>query len=388
MVETDSARRLAAMAWTRLAEGEDVYATRLVDDLGYEKALDWLKEIQAGAPVRGEMRVQAERWAGRLDSGAFERDARLASRLGGFLMPGDRNWPESLMDLDDKRPLGLWYHGDPEVLRRLSVSIVGSRDATQYGKRIATDFAYELAEAGVAVVSGGAFGIDTAAHRGALSAGSQTVVVLAGGVDRPYPKQNAGLFGEILAAGGVLVSESPPGAQPLRHRFLSRNRIIAALGLATIVVEAPYRSGAISTARHALEIGRDVGAVPGPVSSPRSAGCHRLLRESAICVTSSNDVAELLGFDIIEAATREGSKRGTQASRQLTLELDDPLAGHPLAVRIRDALPVHSPCTVQKIAATAGVSVAEAIRGLGLLEMEGIAQNLREGWRLAARARR
>lgn len=302
-------------------------------------------------------------------------------------MPGDRKWPESLMDLDDKRPLGLWYHGDPEVLRRLSVAIVGSRDASQYGVRVATDFAYELAEAGIVVVSGGAFGIDTAAHGGALAAGSQTVVVLAGGVDRPYPKQNAGLFGDVLAAGGVLVSESPPGAQPLRHRFLSRNRIIAALGLATIVVEAPYRSGAISTAHHALEIGRQVGAVPGPISSPRSAGCHRLLRESATCVTSSNEVGELLGFDIMEPATHDGKNRGRRASRQLTLELDDPLAGHPLAVRVRDALPVRSPCTVQKIAATAGVSIAEAIRGLGLLEMEGVAQNLREGWCLAARAR-
>ncbi len=370
--------RLAAMAWTRLTEGEDVFANRIIDNLGYQGGLEWLQEVRAGAPVEESLGISTQRWAGRFDRETFERDARRASRLGGFLMPGDPLWPEGLMDLYEKRPLGLWYHGNPNVLEKPSVAIVGSRDASPYGTRIASDFAYELSESGIIVVSGGAFGIDAAAHRGALACGAQTVVVLAGGVDRPYPKKNAGLFGEILAAGGVLVSESPPGTQPLRHRFLSRNRIIAALGLATVVVEAPYRSGAISTARHALEIGREVGAVPGPVTSPRSEGCHRLMRESAICVTNAQQVKELLGL--------------VQLNRQLTLEfdesatVDDPLAGDPLAVRVRDALPVRSPCGVQKVAATAGVSVSEAMRGLGLLEMEGVAENVRDGWRLAASA--
>lgn len=371
MTEEES-ERLAAMAWTRLAEGEDVYATKLVADLGYRGGLTWLEKVREGAPVTGDLAARAPRWAERFDRVVFERDALKAARLGGFLMPGDSLWPESLMDLDDQRPLGLWYHGNPEALAKLSVAIVGSRDSSPYGTRIASDVAHELSEAGIVVVSGGAFGIDAAAHRGALAARAQTVVVLAGGVDRPYPKQNAGLFGEILAAGGVLVSEHPPGTQPLRHRFLSRNRIIAALGLATLVVEAPFRSGAISTARHALGINRVVGAVPGPVTSPRSEGCHRLLREGAVCVTNAREIKELLGFST-----------GPQVNRQLTLELDDPLAGHPLAVRVRDALPVRTPCGVRKIAATAGVSVPEAMRGLGLLEMEGVAENVRDGWRLA-----
>lgn len=373
----DAEERLAAMAWTRLAEGEDVFANQLVDGMGYQGGLDWLERVHKGAQVKGDLAVRARRWAARLDREVFERDARKAARLGGFLMPGDALWPEKLMDLDEKRPLGLWYHGDPKALGRLQAAVVGSRDATPYGLRIATDFAFELSEAGIVVVSGGAFGIDAAAHRGALTGASPTVVVLAGGVDRPYPKQNAGLFGEILAAGGVLVSESPPGTQPLRHRFLSRNRIIAALGQATIVVEAPHRSGAVSTARHALELGREVGAVPGPVTSPRSEGCHRLLRENAVCVTNTGQVMQLLGFT-----------PGAAPSQQLALEFDDPLSGHPLAVRVRDALPVRTPCGVRRIAATAGVSVSEAMRGLGMLELEGVAESVRDGWRLASGRRR
>lgn len=383
--------RTAAMAWTRLAEGEDAYATALVESFGYAEALQWLYEAQAGALVDERLQASVARWCGRLDSGAFERDVERSAKLGGFLMPGDPLWPENLMDLGTTRPLGIWYHGDPDVLQRLSLAIVGSRDASPYGLRIATDFAYELAEQRVAIVSGGAFGIDTAAHRGALAAGGKTVVVLAGGVDRPYPRQNASLFGEILAAGGVIVSESPPGTQSLRHRFLSRNRIIAGLSIATVVAEAPVRSGAISTARHALGINREVGAVPGAVTSPRSGGCHMLMRSGATCVTSVREVRELMGF-----VTEGESSPVARVNEQLSLELgsdaaaraDDPLAGHPLAVRVRDALPVHRACAVARIATTAGVSVSEALKGLGMLEMKGVAEQVRDGWRLAPTARK
>ena len=393
--------RLAAMAWTRLAEGEDAIATALVDNLGYANALEWLREAQAGAPVNERLRTSVARWCGRLDTEAFERDVQRSAKLGGFLMPGDSLWPENLMDLGDVRPLGLWYHGDPEALKRLSLAIVGSRDATEYGLRIARDFAFELSEQGVVIVSGGAFGIDTAAHRGALAAGGKTVVVLAGGVDRPYPRQNASLFGEVLAAGGVIVSESPPGAQPLRHRFLARNRIIAGLSLATVVAEAPVRSGAISTARHALGIGRHVGAVPGPVTSPRSGGCHMLMRSDATCVTSVKEIRELLGF-VSEgeshpvarvneqlALSFDGGVVGPGEARCVSAgSVDDPLAGHPLAVRVRDALPVRRACSVTSIATTAGVSVPEAFKGLGMLEMKGVAEQVGDGWRLAPAVRR
>ncbi len=393
--------RLAAMAWTRLAEGEDVYATALVESFGYAKALQWLYDAQAGATVDKRLRTSVARWCGRLDTEAFERDVERSAKLGGFLMPGDPLWPENLMDLGETRPLGLWYHGNPEVLKRLSLAIVGSRDATDYGLRIARDLAFELSEQGVVIVSGGAFGIDTAAHRGALAANGQTVAVLAGGVDRPYPRQNASLFGEVLAAGGVIVSESPPGAQPLRHRFLARNRIIAGLSVATVVAEAPVRSGAISTARHALGINREVGAVPGPVTSPRSAGCHMLMRSGAICVTSVKEVCELMGF-VTEGESHPVVRVNEQltlgldteeigfgeARRVVTASVDDPLAGHPLAVRVRDALPVRRACAVSRIAVTAGVSVPEALKGLGMLEMKGIAEQVGDGWRLASAARR
>ncbi|MFT3943217.1 MAG: DNA-processing protein DprA [Ancrocorticia sp.] len=423
--------RLAAMAWTRLAEGEDVFATALVDSYGYARALQWLRKARAGAPVDERLRPSVARWCGRLDSEVFERDVERSAKLGGFLMPGDPLWPQSLMDLGEVRPLGLWYHGNPEILRGLSLAIVGSRDATEYGLRIATDFAYEFAEQGVVIVSGGAFGIDAAAHRGALAAGGKTVVVLAGGVDRPYPRQNASLFGEVLAAGGVIVSESPPGAQSLRHRFLARNRIIAGLSIATVVAEAPVRSGAISTARHALGIGRQVGAVPGPITSPRSAGCHMLMRSDAICVTSVQEVRELMGFvtegeshpvprvneqlmlDIgggagagdvagvgsaVEAAAAHSQVSASSPAVRLTAasatvasstvaNVDDPLAGHPLAVRVRDALPVRRACSVARIATTAGVSVPEAIKGLGMLEMRGVAEQVNDGWRLSPAAR-
>ena len=232
-------------------------------------------------------------------------------------------------------------------------------------------------------------------------AGGKTVVVLAGGVDRPYPRQNASLFGEVLTAGGVIVSESPPGAQPLRHRFLARNRIIAGLSVATVVAEAPVRSGAISTARHAFGMSRDVGAVPGPVTSPRSGGCHMLMRSGATCVTSVKEVRELMGFvtegeshPVVRvneqlALSLDGTMaRPGEARCGLVASVDDPLAGHPLAVRVRDALPVRRACSVTSIATTAGVSVPEAFKGLGMLEMKGVAEQVGDGWRLAPAARR
>ena len=302
-------------------------------------------------------------------------------------MPGDELWPRRLDDLGESRPLGLWYQGDPRVLARMGLGIVGSRDASAYGRRIATDLAFELASAGLGIVSGGALGIDAAAHRGALAADGYTVAVAAGGADRFYPASHADLYLDILRRGGALCSESPPGAAPHRHRFLSRNRIIAALAEAIVVVEAPHRSGALSTAHHAMAVGRQVGAVPGPVTSARSVGCHRLLRESAVCVTSTAEVAELLGWqggspgssasgtptstsDAASPSARRGGQARSQGAvdtrgQQLALDLD------PLAV------------AVEGIAAAAGLSVPESLTGLGRLERMGMARNERGMWRLA-----
>ncbi|WP_441385715.1 DNA-processing protein DprA [Ancrocorticia sp.] len=366
--------RDAAMAWTRITEAEDVQASKLIAKLGYHGALEWLVKVKT-TEVSGEYQGASKRWKARLDEFAFERDRRGLDQIsGGFLMPDDPLWPSGLSDWGPRTPLGLWFRGNIEALSAPCIAIVGTRDPSQYGTRIATDFAYELTSLGVAVVSGGAFGIDAAAHKGALTAAGQTIVVLAGGVDRPYPAHNASLFSSILESGGLLVSEVPLGASPHRHRFLARNRIIAGMTRATIVVEAPFRSGAINTARHALEIGHEVGAIPGPINSARSAGCHRLLRENATCVTTVAEAVELLGYTPIRGGV------------QTELDVAERAGGRPqspLSLRVQDALPVSRPASVQKIAATAGLSIQETMRGLGSLEMEGRARSTEGKWQLA-----
>ena len=211
-----------------------------------------------------------------------------------LVMPGDPEWPSQLDDLGDARPLVLWARGGADL--RLScvnsVSIVGSRAATGYGNHVAIEMAAHLAEHGVGVISGGAYGIDASAHRGALAAEGVTVAVLAGGLEFGYPRGHGELFAAI-AAHGVLISECPPDRGPTRPGFLVRNRIIAALSRGTVVVEAALRSGALNTARHARELCRPVMAVPGPVTSEHSSGCHELIRDyGAMCVTCATDVAE------------------------------------------------------------------------------------------------
>lgn len=385
---TRESERAAAMAWTRIAEGEDVQATKLIAQMGYEGALDWVRRVKEGESVKGSTDPAADRWARRYDVAAFERDREAGERFGGFVMPEDPVWPEALFGLDTKCPVGLWYRGSIGCLHKVAMAIVGTRDPSAYGTRIATDFAYDLAKMGVPIISGGAFGIDAAAHMGALAAGGQTIAVMAGGVDRPYPATNLAIFDKMLETGGLLLSEAPPGASPHRHRFLSRNRIIAGLAKATIVVEAPLRSGAINTARHAQDCGRQVGAVPGPVTSARSAGCHRLLREDATCVAQVTEAVELLGFRAVTG--------GVQTRLDIPEIMNDdevpaaPAAPrhtlNPLALRVRDALPVVRPATPQKLAATAGLSMKETVRGLGFLEMDGVAESVDGKWRLNKKA--
>jgi DNA processing protein len=225
-----------------------------------------------------------------MDLAGFHRDG---IRLVG---PGDPEWPTQLDALADARPYALWLRGEADLryccLR--SVSVVGSRAATAYGSHVGTEMAAALAERGWTVVSGGAYGIDGCGHTGALAADGVTVAVLACGVDYAYPRGHHDLFAGI-AAQGVLVSEWPPGRTPSRRRFLIRNRVIGALSRGTVVVEAGLRSGALNTARHARDLGRPVMAVPGPVTSDVSAGCHKIIREwGAVCVTSAHDVIELL----------------------------------------------------------------------------------------------
>lgn len=212
-----------------------------------------------------------------------------------FIYPEHELWPAQLNDLKIL-PFGLIVKGELEYLTNLrqSISIVGTRNPTNYGSRIASDFAAGLADRDWAVISGGALGIDSAAHLGALTAEGVTFGVLGGGVNKPYPLANARLFEEIRSK-GVLISEVMPNVHPVPHRFLIRNRLIAALSRGTIVVEAAYRSGSLRTARDAADIFRPVMAVPGPINVPTSEGCHKLISERcAELVASVSDVMELV----------------------------------------------------------------------------------------------
>ena len=235
------------------------------------------------------------------------RHVRERARAGGlrWVTPGDRQWPTQLDDLHHLEPLqgtagaplGLWVRGEGRLdeLSELAVAVVGARSCSTYGAEIAGEIAADLASMGFTVVSGAAYGIDACAHRGALVVDRPTVAVLACGADAAYPRAHTTMLDRIAAEGGLVISEQLPGASPLKHRFLSRNRIIAALSRGTVVVEAALRSGSLNTMHWADLLGRTTMALPGPVTSPRSSGTHAAVRGGkAILVTSGRDVAEEL----------------------------------------------------------------------------------------------
>lgn len=210
-----------------------------------------------------------------------------------YITPSDPLWPVQLNDLDAP-PIGMYVKGNIEALKNRSIAIVGSRNPTPYGIRIAGDFAAGFVDREWDIVSGGAYGIDSSAHRGALVAEGRTIAVIASGIDTPYPSGNSRLFDEICE-NGAIITEVVPGVPALPHRFLTRNRIIAALSQITLVVEAAFRSGSLRTARDAAQLLRPVMAIPGPINSPSSEGCHRLIGERAAeLVTSVADACELI----------------------------------------------------------------------------------------------
>ncbi len=284
-------------------------------------------------------------------------------------------------------PLALWVRGtaDLAALGVRSVGIVGSRAATSYGEQVAADLAGGLAARGVVVVSGGAYGIDAAAHRGALQSAGETVIVSAGGVDRAYPPSNARLF-ERAAKSGLILSESPPGAVPQRRRFLTRNRLIAALATGTVVVEAAARSGAKNTARHCSDLGRPVMAVPGPVTSIMSAGCHELLSAEAhraYLVTSVSDVLAVIGGSSdLGAYTADGSDTGADDLRSSLDTLES------AARQVFDGLPARRAASVDELAVASGLATVEVIRALPGLEIAGLAESVEGGYRISPFARR
>lgn len=376
-------RLLARAAWSRIAEPGDEVAWAVVDQLGPGEALRWVVEAsQASGAVRIEpgagplsnerLRRAIQRWTPRLKGLDPRRELSILDRLGGrLLIPGEPGWPTSLDDLGLAAPMCLWVRGSLDLRQaaRRSVAVVGARACTQYGTRVAQDVAMGVADRHFTVVSGGAYGIDAAAHCGALAAPGPTVAFLAGGIDRLYPAGNARLLCEIVEAGGALVSEVPPGSAPHRVRFLLRNRLIAAFSTATVVVEAASRSGALSTAARAAELLRPVGAVPGPVTSMASSGCHRLLRDTdAVCVTDAAEVAELAG-----SGTDVAPARVTVSRPADNLDL--------IGRKLLDGLPVRSASSVESVARAAGLSVAEVVAGLGHLELAGMAERVGGGWR-------
>ena len=289
-----------------------------------------------------------------------------------MICPGDPEWPSQLDALADTAPYALWLRGPADLrygcLR--SVAVVGARAATTYGIRIAAELGAELADRRCTVVSGGALGIDAAAHRGALAADGTTVAVLAGGVDHAYPPRNDGLFAEI-AQRALLVSEWPPGSTPTRLRFLVRNRVIAALTKGTVVIEADVRSGALNTAKYARELNRPVMAVPGPIGSVVSRGCHKWLREGmATCVSSAAEVMDTVGHIGDDLAPEQ---RGPVLPRD---ELE------PVTRLVLEAVPARSSAGPAQIAVRAGVDLGTVRSRLGLLSAAGFVERCGQGWRL------
>lgn len=414
------AARIARAALTRLVEPGDALAVHAVAALGPERALVLLTGREAIQPAERDLLAEhagapdtlARRWSAGLDRWAPRaarldpvRDLVALHRLGGgLLVPEDEAWPAALDDLGEAAPLGLWFRGPgtlPPASRALAV--VGSREATAYGRAVTTRLAAHAVQQGMCVVSGGAYGIDGVAHRAALAApvgpdaadahdGASgrvppTVAVLAGGLDRFYPAGHEDLLREVMAA-GLLVSEMPPGASPTRYRFLQRNRVIAALAGAVLVVEARWRSGAQNTAGHAFGLGREVGAVPGPVTSPSSAGCHRLLQETpARLVTSEAEALALL--DGGAPAPRPG---GTGGGAGNTASSSPASAASPVRVTdglsveealVHEALPLRQAVPVDRITVSAGLALPTVLASLSRLQRAGLARRVEDRWRRA-----
>jgi len=278
---------LARLALFSVIEGGDTYWSQEIATHG---ALAVYKKLQGASYTSAKSGKVVERMHA-LDLLAVEKSIESAGAV--FITPDSVAWPSQLKDLA-AIPIGLIVKGDVSVLAQRCLAIVGTRNPTPYGVRIAGDFAAGFVDREWNIVSGGAYGIDSAAHKGALIAEGITIAVLATGIDVAYPAGNSRLFAEISES-GALISEVLPGRHAIPSRFLTRNRIIAALSQATLVVEAAFRSGSLRTARDAAELMRPVMAIPGPINAPTSEGCHRLIGERvAEIVTSVPDAIELI----------------------------------------------------------------------------------------------
>lgn len=370
------------LAWAylcRVSEAPCSELAGLVQRVGPQEAVD---RIRRGAVDD----ALARRTQARRDIDCAAQDLEILKRRGGRLItPDDDEWPglafasfngAPVRDRQQGRaPLVLWAIGPlrlDEVAER-AVAIVGTRACTAYGEHVAAEVSTGLAEHDVAIVSGGAYGIDGAAHRAALATDGATVAVLAGGVDVLYPAGHSALLHRI-GGSGLLVSEYPPGVRPARHRFLTRNRLVAALSGATVVVEAGIRSGAASTAAWARALGRVVCAVPGPITSSASTGCHVLLRAGAELITRADEVREVIG--------RAGEFAGEEPRPT------DPLDGLTDTERqVYEALPGRGLRTADEVAVASGLPADVILGPLAMLEIAGLIERVDSRWRLARPSR-
>ena len=367
--------RVARAALSRLSEPGDVRLTTLVARLGATEVYDLLREERDLSGLHTDV-------ASRLRELDPERELEQAAQQGiRFICPEDAEWPWALADLDRAEPLhnrggaplGLWAKGpgrlDAMALR--AAAVVGSRSATTYGAGVASDIAARLAEEGITVVSGAAFGIDQAAHRGALAVKGPTVAVLACGVDRAYPAAHRNLL-DYIADTGLVISELPVGCAPTKVRFLARNRLIAALGQGTVVVEAAVRSGALNTANWTTRLHRVLMGVPGPVTSAPSQGVHELIRSrGAMLVTRGEDVLELLAPS---GSFLSVEPRGPE-------RVEDRLSDRER--QVLDAVPVMQPACEDSVARTAGIAVRDVPAAMAQLKALGLVEQTRGGWRRA-----
>lgn len=367
--------RLARAALTRVFEPGDERGGRWIREVGPVELIRRLTSGDGSAQLLKGMTATKLGGCRLRASGADPgRDLADVAAIGGrFVCPGDPEWPTQLDDLGDARPVGLWVRGIPDLrlwaLR--SVAVVGARACTPYGAHMAAALGAGLAERGWVVVSGAAFGVDAAAHRGALAAGGATVAVLACGVDVAYPRGHTELIGRIVEQ-GLVVGELAPSEHPTRSRFVMRNRVIAALTRGTVVVEAEYRSGSLVTARGAQRLGRHTMGVPGPATSGLSSGVHELLRGEGTLVTDASEVAELVGSMGDLAPVRRGPVLPRDRLSAVT-------------ARVLDALPYKGGTSVLDVARAAGTGADETrgrlyeLHSLGFVERDGAA------WRLAVR---
>lgn len=374
---TDDVERRARMVLSRVCEPGDVDACHLIREYSAAALLTRLRAGGTGAR-------KARDWAERLPTVDLDASLRAAEQAAArYLMPGDPEWPRPLDDLHvlegevgERRggaPFGLWVRGggDLGALAARAVSVVGARASTAYGERAAGDLAYGMADSGFTVISGGAYGIDAAAHRGALANRKPTIAILAGGIDRVYPAGNSDLLRHITEAGAV-VSEAPPGCVPSKSRFLVRNRLIAAISLGTVVVEAALRSGSLNTARWARDLGRHVMGVPGPVTSTLSAGVHQLLRQpETVLVTDAAEVVEQL------------SPVGTGLAPAKTGPIRAADSLDARSKQLLDAVPKCTGASTRSIAAVAGLRHDDVVKRLPEMERIGVVVCKSGRWRLA-----